>query len=68
MAIRLRAARVNAELTQVEVISSLRNLGISISKNTLTSYEKYRTKPDVETAKALASLYGMTVDDIIFYV
>lgn len=67
MAIRLRAARVNAELTQLEVISNLRELGITISKNTLTSYEKYRTKPDIETAKALASLYGMTVDDIIFY-
>lgn len=67
MAIRLRAARVNAELTQLEVISNLRELGINISKNTLTSYEKYRTKPDIETAKALASLYGMTVDDIIFY-
>lgn len=67
MAIRLRAARVNADLTQLEVISNLRERGIRISKNTLASYEKYRTKPDIETAKALASLYGMTVDDIIFY-
>lgn len=67
MAIRLRAARVNAGLTQREAVSYLRELGISISKNTLTSYEKYRTKPDIATAKAMATLYGMTVDDIIFY-
>lgn len=61
MAIHLRAARVNAGLTQENVCKA-----INISKNTLINYELYRTIPDIETAKKLARLYGMTVDDIIW--
>ena len=67
MAIHLRAARVNAGFTQEEVVQELRRRGFKISKNTLISYEQYRTKPDIELAKALAALYGVTVDDIIFF-
>lgn len=67
MAIHLRAARVNAGYTQDEVVAELRRQGFKISKNTLISYELYRTKPDIETAKALAALYRMTVDNIIFF-
>lgn len=63
MAIQLKAARVNANFTQEEAAKEA-----GISKNTLASYEAYKTKPDIETAKRLADLYGMTVDDIIFYV
>lgn len=59
MAISLKAARVNAGFTQKEVAERLNK-----SKNTIASYEAYRTKPDIETSKALAALYGMTVDDI----
>ena len=61
MAIHLKAARVNAGLTQADVCERLK-----MSKTTLTSYEKYRSKPDIETAKKLAELYGMTVDNIIW--
>ena len=61
MAISLKAARVNAGLTQSFVCDAL-----NISKTTITNYELYRTKPDIETAKKLAELYGMTVDDIIW--
>ena len=61
MAIHLRAARVNAGFSQSEVVDML-----GISKNTLISYEKYRSKPDIEMAQKLAGLYGMTVDDIIW--
>lgn len=62
MAIHLKAARVNAGLTQESVAKAL-----NISKNTVVSYEAYRSKPDIETAVRLAKLYGMTVDDIIFF-
>lgn len=62
MPITLRAARVNAGLTIVEVCKK-----INISKNTLTNYENYRTKPDIETAKKLANVYDLSVDDIIFF-
>lgn len=62
MAIHLKAARVNAGLTQEEVAKVL-----NISRNTITSYEAYRSKPDIETAQKLAALYGMSVDDIIFF-
>ena len=57
----LKAARVNAGLTQDEVARSIKK-----SKNTVVSYEKGRSVPDIETGKALAKLYGMSVDDIIF--
>ena len=62
MAIHLKAARVNAGFTQEEVAKAL-----NISKNTVINYEAYRSKPDIEMAVKLASLYGMTVDDIIFF-
>ena len=57
----LKAARVNAGLTQDEVAKALGK-----SKNTIVNYEKGRSSPDIETGKALAKLYGMSVDDIIF--
>ena len=61
MPISLRAARVNAGLTQDEVAKA-----IGKSKNTVVSYEKGRSVPDIETGKALAALYGMSINDIIF--
>ena len=61
MKLTLRGARVNAGLTQDEVARAVKK-----SKNTIVSYEKGRSVPDIETGKALAKLYGMSVDDIIF--
>lgn len=61
MKITLRAARVNVGLTQDEVAREVKK-----SKNTIVSYEKGRSTPDIETGKALARLYGVSVDDIIF--
>ena len=61
MKITVKAARVNAGLTQAEVCAKL-----GINKGTLISYEKYRTIPDIVTAKAMAKLYGQSVNDIIF--
>ena len=57
----LKAARAQAGLTQDEVAKEIKK-----SKNTVVSYEKYRSTPDINTGKALAKLYGMSVDDIIF--
>lgn len=62
MAVHLKAARVNAGLTQKEAAEKL-----NISKGTLANYEKYRTKPDIEMSKQMAVLYKMSVDDIIFF-
>ena len=61
MKITMKAARVNAGLTQAEVCEKL-----GINKGTLINYEKYRTIPDISIAKAMASLYGLSVNDIIF--
>lgn len=61
MRIHLKAARVNAGYTQDYVANAL-----EISKNTLISYELYRTIPDIDTALRLADLYGMSVNDIIW--
>jgi DNA-binding XRE family transcriptional regulator len=62
MAITLKAARVNVDMSQTEAAKQL-----GISKNTLSNYEKYKTKPDIELSKRIAVLYGCTVDDIIFF-
>ncbi len=62
MTITLKAARVNAGLTQKEAAGAL-----GISKGTLASYEMYKTKPEIEKSKQIAALYNLTVDDIIFF-
>lgn len=61
MAIQLKAARVNAGFTQDYVCKALK-----ISKTTITNYERYRTKPDIDMAKKLADLYGMNIEDIVW--
>lgn len=61
MAITLKAARINAEKTQVEA-----GAYIGKSKGTIANYEAYVSKPDVETAQKLAEFYGLTVDDIVW--
>lgn len=62
MAITLKAARVNAGLTQKEAAKDLQ-----INKNTLANYENYRTTPDIEMAQKIAELYGCTVNDLYFF-
>ncbi len=61
MKIKLNAARVNAGFTQEEVAKLLGK-----SKNTIVNWENGRSAPDIETGKALAKLFGMSVDDLIF--
>ena len=63
----VKAARINAEMTRPAVIERLKNdFGIEISVNTLANYENKLTQPDINTGKALASIYKLSVDDIIF--
>lgn len=67
MAITLKAARVNADMTRPEVIEHLiGKFGIKISINTLSNYENKQSQPGVLIAKALASIYGVSVNDITF--
>lgn len=61
MAISIKAARVNAGMTQTEVAER-----VGKTKNTIASYEAYTTTPDIKVAQALAELFGMTLDDIIW--
>lgn len=63
MKITLKAARVNAGLSQSEAAEKL---GISMS--TMNNYEKGATFPDVPTIKKMEEVYGVGYDDIIFLV
>ena len=62
MELTMKAARVNAGYTQ-KVAANLLN----ISKGTLSSYENYKTVPDIRTSENMAKLYNLPVDNIIFY-
>lgn len=61
MAISIKAARVNVGLTQKQVGDS-----VGKSKGTIASYEAYTTQPDIKTAQAMADLFRMKLDDIIW--
>lgn len=61
MKIQLKAARVNANLTQTEVAKVLK-----ISKSSIVNYESYTSVPSIELAKRFATLYKLEVDDIIW--
>lgn len=70
MSLSLKAARVNAGLTRPEVIKRLKeDYNIKLTVNTLSNYEKTEggSTPDINTGKALASIYGMSVDNIKFF-
>ena len=62
MAISLKAARINSGLTQEQAAEAL-----EITKGTLANYEMGKTTPRISMAKRIARLYGLTVDDIIFF-
>jgi DNA-binding XRE family transcriptional regulator len=62
MEVTLKAARVNAEMTMADAAKAL-----NINRNTLSNYENYKTKPDIEMSKRIADLYGCTVNDLIFF-
>ena len=59
MAISIKAARVNAGLTQSEASAAL-----NINKATLISWEKGRTAPTVSKFNEMCKLYGTKQEDI----
>ena len=62
MAISMKAARVNAGLTQTEAAAALH-----ISKATLSGYESGKNIPKVNMAQKMAELYKLSSNDIIFF-
>lgn len=61
MEISLKAARVNAGLTQIQVANR-----VGTTKNTISNYERGITIPDMEMGMKLAEVYGCTVNDLKF--
>jgi len=61
MEITLKAARVNAGLSQKEAAKK-----IGISKDTLGKYERGISFPDVLVINAIEKIYGVKYSDIIF--
>jgi DNA-binding XRE family transcriptional regulator len=59
--ISLKAARVNAKLSQKEAAKIL-----GISNKTLCSWEKGKTYPDQPMIEKICNLYGLTYDQIDF--
>jgi len=59
--ITLKAARVNAGLTQEQAAKHL-----GISEQTLLNYEKARSFPDVRILRKIEDLYGVSYRQIIF--
>lgn len=60
--ITLKAARVNAGLSQKEVADEL-----GVSNKTLCSWEHGDTSPSANYIDKLCKLYNASYDDIIFY-
>ena len=59
--ITLEAARVNAKMTQAQ---AAKELGVSVTS--IVKWENGTSVPGVDKALALARLYSMPVDNIIF--
>lgn len=61
MAITLKSARVNKNLTQAE---AAKLLGISV--DTLSNYERGKSFPDVPVIKRMEDLYCVPYSELIF--
>lgn len=59
MLVSLKAARVNANLTQKAVAKAL-----GISEVTIINWEKGKTSPTADNLSALCALYNANIDDI----
>lgn len=59
--ITLKAARVNAGLTQKEAAAAL-----NVSNKTLGSWEAGASMPNVKAVSAICALYGLEYDNIFF--
>lgn len=61
MAITLKAARVNAGMTQTEAAEQL-----GVTKNTLSNWEVGRSAPTAPQVKRLVALYRVTFEELTF--
>ena len=65
VAMRLKAARVNAGMTQADVILAYNErYGQKLAQSTLVSWEQEKTFPTVPQFKALCAIYGVEMNDI----
>lgn len=61
MAITLKAARVNAGLTQAQAAEQ-----IGVSKEVISNWERGRSFPKIPNIKKIEEAYGMSYADLIF--
>lgn len=61
MAVTLKSARVNKNLTQVEAAKL-----IGVTVDTLSNYERGKSYPDVPIIQRMEDVYGVSYSDIIF--
>lgn len=59
----LKAARVNAGLTQEESAAEL-----GVTQKTLSAYENGKQFPDVRMIKKIEQLYGISYNNLIFLI
>ena len=59
MKIKLKALRVNADMTQKDVAEK-----VSVTRETIQNWESHKTFPNVQTLQKLCVLYGCTLDDV----
>ena len=65
MSMSLKAARVNANMTQVEAVREYNErTGSSLAISTLVKWEQEKTFPTVPQFKALCTIYGVEMNDI----
>lgn len=57
----LKAARVNAGLTQIEAAEKL-----GISKTSLHNYERGKSVPNIRVIKRIEDVYGVEYKDLFF--
>ena len=62
LSVSMRAARVNANLNLEDAAKA-----IGITKNTLMGYESGKVSPRVDTAKKMAEVYGLPIEEINFF-
>lgn len=63
MRVSLKAARVNANLRQIDAAKKT-----GVAKTTIISWEKGETHPRADQLETLCSLYNAPIDDIILRV
>lgn len=59
--ITLKAARVNANLTQTEAAKR-----IGVTRDTISNWETGKSSPNVRMVKVIEKVYGVPYDSLIF--